>query len=172
MSVQELSTLHKRYIDISDRFKSSWTFHQFLQGLQKLSGGGELAQYATEFQAVYGLLKEVSQHLTTTTTDRVRNELEMVDRRLQDLNRWLLGEDTKVSPGQLRMFFQRVRNYNDSIVLQLVKFYLYLRPAVDWGQDHHDKLDFLITKVSEQAQGPQGPWQLVERSKARQVFNG
>ncbi len=172
MSVQELSALHKRYIDISDRFKSSWTYHQFLQGLQKLSGEAELAQYATEFQAVYGLLKEVSQHLTASSTERVRNELEMVDRRLQDLNRWLLQEDSKVAPSQLRMFFQRVRNYNESILLQLVKFYLYMRPALDWGQEHHDKLDFLVTKLSEEAQGPQGPWVLQEHSKAKQIYAG
>jgi hypothetical protein len=172
MSVQEISALHKRYIDTSDRFKSSWTFHQFLQGLHKLAGSGELGQYATEFQAVYGLLKEVSQHLTAASTDRVRNELEMVDRRLLDLNRWLLQEDAKIVPSQLRMFFQRVRNYNESILVQLVKFYLYLRPGVDWGQDHHDKLDFLVTKLSEEAQGPQGPWVLIERSKARQIYNG
>ena len=171
MSVQELSALHKRYVDVSDRFKSSWTFHQFLQGLHKLMGGGELAQYSTEFQAVYGLLKEVSQHLTASSTDRVRNELEMVDRRLLDLNRWLVAEDTKVSPSQLRVFFQRVRNYNEGILVQLVKFYLYLRPNLDWNQDHHDKIDFLITKVSEESQGPQGPWSLQERSKVKQVFN-
>lgn len=172
MSVQELSALHKRYIDVSDRFKSSWTYHQFLQGLQKLSGDGELGQYATEFQAVYGLLKEVSQHLTAASVERVRGELEMVDRRLQDLNRWLIQEDAKVVPSQLRMFFQRVRNYNESILVQLVKFYLYLRPGVDWGQEHHDKLDFLITKLSEEAQTPQGPWVLQDHTKARQIFNG
>ncbi|HXT52703.1 MAG TPA: hypothetical protein VN811_16810, partial [Thermoanaerobaculia bacterium] len=158
MSVQELSALHKRYVDVSDRFKSSWTYHQFLQGLHKLTGEGELGQYATEFQAVYGLLKEVSQHLTAASTDRVRNELEMVERRLQDLNRWLLQEDGKVVPSQLRMFFQRVRNYNDGILVQLVKFYLYVRPNAEWGQELHDKLDFLITKLSEEAPGPQGPW--------------
>jgi hypothetical protein len=172
MSVQELSALHKRYIDVSDRFKSSWTYHQFLQGLNKLAGEGELAQYATEFQAVYGLLKEVSSHLNATGTDRVRNELEMVERRLSDLNRWLLQEDAKVAPSQLRMFFQRVRNYNEGILVQLVKFYLYLRPGADWGQEHHDKLDFLVTKLSEEAQGPHGPWVLQERSKVKQVYNG
>ena len=170
MSVPELSALHKRYVDVSDRFKSSWTFHQFLQGLHKLMGGSELAQYATEFQAVYGLLKEVSSHLTASSTERVRNELEMVDRRLLDLNRWLVGEDTKVSPSQLRVFFQRVRNYNESILVQLVKFYLYLRPSLEWSQDHHDKIDFLITKVSEESQSPNGPWSLQERSKVRLTF--
>jgi hypothetical protein len=170
MTVQELSALHRRYIDVSDRFKSSWTFHQFLQGLHKLMSGGELAQYATEFQAVYGLLKEVSQHLTATSTDRVRNELEMVERRLVDLDRWLLQEDTKVSPSQLRVFFQRVRNYNEGILVQLIKFYLYLLASQQWTQDHHDKLDFLITKVSEEAQGPHGPWGLQERSKIRQIY--
>jgi hypothetical protein len=172
MTVQELSALHRRYIDVSDRFKSSWTFHQFLQGLHKLMSGGELAQYATEFQAVYGLLKEVSQHLTATSTERVRNELEMVERRLNDLNRWLLQEDIKVTPGQLRVFFQRVRNYNEGILVQLAKFYAYLRPTLEWTQDHHDKLDFLITKVAEEAQGPQGPWMLQERSKVKQVLGG
>ena len=171
MSVQDLSVLHKRYVDISDRFKSAWTFHQFLQGLYKLMGGNELGQYATEFQAVYGLLKEVSQHLTASSTERVRNELEMVDRRLLDLNRWLVQEDTKVSPSQLRVFFQRVRNYNEGILVQLVKFYLYLRPILEWTQDHHDKIDFLITKLSEESQGPQGPWSLRERSKIKQTFN-
>jgi hypothetical protein len=171
MTVQELSALHRRYIDVSDRFKSSWTFHQFLQGLHKLMSGGELAQYATEFQAVYGLLKEVSQHLTATSTERVRNELEMVERRLGDLDRWLLQEDTKVSPSQLRVFFQRVRNYNEGILVQLVKFYLYLLASVQWSQDHHDKLDFLVTKVSEESQGPHGPWGLQERSKVRQIYN-
>jgi hypothetical protein len=172
MTVQELSALHRRYIDVSDRFKSSWTFHQFLQGLHKLMSGGELAQYATEFQAVYGLLKEVSQHLTATSTERVRNELEMVERRLNDLNRWLLQEDIKVTPGQLRVFFQRVRNYNEGILVQLAKFYAYLRPTLEWTQDHHDKLDFLITKIAEEAQGPQGPWVLQERSKVKQVLSG
>ena len=172
MTVQELSALHRRYIEVSDRFKSSWTFHQFLQGLQKLMTGGELPQYSTEFQAVYGLLKEVSQHLTATSTDRVRNELEMVERRLGELNRWLLQEDTKVSPSQLRVFFQRVRNYNESILLQLVKFYLYVLASQQWSQDHQDKLDFLVTKVAEESQGPQGPWMVQERGKLRPIFTG
>jgi hypothetical protein len=172
MTVQELSALHRRYIDVSDRFKSSWTFHQFLQGLHKLMSGGELGQYSTEFQAVYGLLKEVSQHLTATSTDRVRNELEMVERRLGDLDRWLLQEDTKVSPSQLRLFFQRVRNYNEGILVQLIKFYLYVLASQQWLQDHQDKLDFLITKMSEESQGPQGPWAVQERGKLRAIFNG
>ena len=172
MTVQELSALHRRYIEVSDRFKSSWTFHQFLQGLQKLTTGGELAAYSTEFQAVYGLLKEVSQDLTATSTERVRNELEMVERRLGDLNRWLLQEDTKVPPSQLRVFFQRVRNYNEGILVQLVKFYLYVLASQPWTQDHHDKLDFLITKVAEESQGPQGPWVVQDRGKLRPILNG
>jgi hypothetical protein len=172
MTVEELSALHRRYIDVSDRFKSAWTFHQFLQGLQKLTTGGELAQYATEFQAVYGLLKEVSQHLTATSTERVRNELEMVERRLGDLNRWLLGEDTKIPPSQLRVFFQRVRNYNEGILVQLIKFYLYVLASQPWLQDHQDKLDFLVTKVAEEAQGPQGPWVVQEPGKLRTILQG
>jgi hypothetical protein len=36
MSVEELSTLHRRYVDLSDRFRSLWAFHQFLASLRKI----------------------------------------------------------------------------------------------------------------------------------------
>ena len=170
MTVEELSSLHQRYVELSNRFKSAWTFHQFLQGLHKLLMDGELVQYSAEFQTVYGLLKEVSQNLNASSVERVRNELEMVERRLQELNRWLLQEDTRVSPSLLRLFFQKVRNFNENIVLQLVKFYLFAYYGIEWTQDHNDKVDFLLTRVSEEAQGPQGPWVLRSRSQTRQTF--
>jgi hypothetical protein len=170
MSVQELSTLHQRYVDLSNRFKSAWTFHQFLQGLHKLLMDGDLVQHSAEFQATYGLLKEVSQKISAATTDRARGEMDMVERRLQELTRWLVQEDTKLSPSLLRLFFQRVRNYNESIVVQLVRFYLFSRPLLEWSQDHNDKVDFLVTKLAEEAQGPQGPWILRSRSQTRQTL--
>lgn len=169
MSVQELKQLHDRYVDLSNRFKASWTFHQFLQGLHKLLMDGEFGHSSADFQAVYGLLKEVSENLNSSAVDRVRSELDMAARRLQELNRLLLEEDSKVSPSVLRLFFQRVRNYNDSIVLQLVKFFLYSHPAVDWTQDHNDKVDFLVTKVAEEAQGPDGPWVLRSRGQMKEI---
>ena len=169
MSVQELKQLHDRYVDLSNRFKASWTFHQFLQGLHKLLMDGEFGHSSADFQAVYGLLKEVSENLGSASADRVRSELEMAERRLQELNRLLLQEDTKVSPSLLRLFFQRVRNYNDSIVLQLVKFFVYARPLLDWTQDHNDKVDFLITKVAEESQGPNGPWVLRSRGQMKEI---
>lgn len=170
MSVEELNSLHQRYIDLSAKFKSAWTFHQFLQGLHKLLMDGEFSQSSADFQAVYGLLKEVSQNLNSSDTVRVRSELEMAERRLMELNRLLLEEDSKVSPSLLRLFFQRVKNYNDSIIVQLVKFYLYGYRTMSWSQDHNDKIDFLITKVAEEAQGPQGPWILRSKSQMRQIF--
>ena len=170
MSVEELNNLHQRYIDLSARFKSAWTFHQFLQGLHKLLLDGEFSQSSADFQAVYGLLKEVSQNLNASEIDRVRSELEMAERRLMELNRLLMQEDSRVSPSLLRLFFQRVKNYNDSIIIQLVKFYLYGYRTMSWTQDHNDKIDFLITKVAEEAQGPQGPWVLRSRSQMKQIF--
>lgn len=170
MSVEELTSLHQRYIDLSAKFKSAWTFHQFLQGLHKLLMDGEFSQSSADFQAVYGLLKEVSQNLNASETDRVRSELEMAERRLMELTRLLMQEDSKVSPSLLRLFFQRVKNYNDSIIVQLVKFYLYGYRTMSWSQDHNDKIDFLITKVAEEAQGPQGPWILRSKSQMRQIF--
>lgn len=169
MSVNELKQLHERYVDLSNRFKSSWTFHQFLQGLHKLLMDGEFGHSSADFQAVYGLLKEVSQNLDAASTDRVQSGLDMAARRLQGLNRLLLEEDSRVSPSLLRLFFQRVRNYNDSIVLQLVKFFLYAHPSIEWTQDHNDKVDFLVTKVAEESQGPDGPWVLRSRGQMREI---
>lgn len=169
MSVQEVKQLHDRYVDLSNRFKASWTFHQFLQGLHKLLMDGEFGQSSADFQAVYGLLKEVSQNLNSSAVERVKSELDMAERRLQGLNRLLLQEDSKVHPSLLRLFFQRVRNYNDSIVLQLVKFFLYAHPSLDWTQDYNDKVDFLVTKVAEEAQGPNGPWVLRSRGQMKEI---
>ena len=35
MSVTEIGLLHARYVRLSDRFKSIWTYHQFASGLFK-----------------------------------------------------------------------------------------------------------------------------------------
>lgn len=165
MSVQELSLLHRRYIDLSDRFKAAWTFHQFLQGIHKVFSEAQVGRDTIDFQTVYASLKSVSQNLNASATTQLRGQLDRVEGELRRKIDRLLEEDNRVSPGLLRQFFQRVGSYNDKILLQLLKFFVYNGGTEDWDHDRVDKVDFLLTKLSEQVlQLERDP---IERSETR-----
>jgi hypothetical protein len=150
MSVQELNRVHRRYIRVSNFFKSGWTFHQFIQGLHKVFSDLEIPQYPADFQSVYGDLKEISQHLSESTTGAVIGQLDQVEKRLAPMVQAMLATDDEISPALLRQFFQRVKNYDDNILSQLVRFYLYAKNGSTWNLDRLDKADFLSTKLAEE----------------------
>ncbi len=150
MSVQELNRVHRRYIRVSNYFKSAWTFHQFIQGLHKVFSDLQTPHYPADFQSIYGDLKEISQNLSETTTEAANTKLDEVEQKLAPMVQALLSVDEQVSPGLLRLFFQRVKNYDDNILTQLVKFYLYSKDGDDWNFDRLDKADFLSTKLAEE----------------------
>ena len=120
-TVQELSALHRRYADVSHRFRAGWTFHQFLQSINKSLLQRMEDPYSADFQDLYAGLKEISQSLHASESDRIRNRLEGIERRLADLMEALDAEDTRVTPDLLRQFFRRVRSYDEKILTQLVK---------------------------------------------------
>lgn len=156
MSVEELATLHRRYVELSDRFRAIWAFHQFLASLRKILFDGEQPQYPVDFQQVYSELKEVSQHLTATGGDMVRDLLEQVERKLEQLVWALVAEDSRVDPSSLRQFFLRVRNTDGKILTQLVKFYLYSYQGAGWAAERLDKVDFLLTRIAGDGRGAEG----------------
>jgi len=84
-TVQELTLLHRRYADVSHRFRSGWTFHQFIQSLGKTLLQRVEDRHSTEFQELYTGLKEVSQSLNASEGERVRGRIEAIDHRLTDL---------------------------------------------------------------------------------------
>jgi hypothetical protein len=147
-TVQELSVLHRRYADISHRFRAAWTFHQFLQSLGK-SVLGQSPDHANDFQALYADLKEVSQSLNASETERLRVRLDQLDRRLGELIWTLEEEDSRVDPHALRQFFRRIKSYDEKILTQLVKFYVYAQHGESWLPARLDKIDFLLTRLSE-----------------------
>ena len=151
MAQHGLSEVHNRYIRLSSFFKSAWTFHQFLQGMQKVFENLGPTGYSGDFQTVYADLKKVSQNLSETTADRAAQQLDRVEQRLEPLVKELLQTDGNVPAGDLRRFFQRVKNYDDNILTQLVKFYLYAKkPGDKWDPQRLDKADFLCTKLAEE----------------------
>lgn len=172
MSVQELSVLHRRYVELSDRFRAAWTFHQFLQGLQKIALDETVvstSRYPTDFQGVYGALKEISNSLNASATGRLRGQLDAVARMLVAITTSLLEEDSRISPSLLRQFFQRVKGYDDKILVQLVKFYVFAQGGAPWQNDRLDKTDFLLTRLAEAGTAATG---VRDRNRLREVVQG
>lgn len=172
-SVQDLSVLHRRYSDLSHRFRAGWTFHQFLQSLGKsiLQQQAE-PDYSTDFQSLYSGLKEVSQSLNASESERIRGRLEAIDRRLTELMAALDEEDNRVSPDLLRQFFRRVKTYDGKILTQLLKFYLYVQRGGAWTPDRLDKVDFLLARMSEQEDERTGEVVLADPPRLGEIFDG
>jgi hypothetical protein len=171
-TVQELGILHRRYADTSHRFRAAWTFHQFLQSLGKTLLQHVEDPYSTEFQNLYTGLKEISQNLNASETERIRYRLEAIDQRLSELIGALDAEDSKVTPDVLRQFFRRVKNYDEKILSQLVKFYLYAQRNGSWPADRLDKVDFLLARLSEEMDDRTGELVLRGHLRLNEIFQG
>ena len=172
MSAQDLNRIHRRYVVVSSAFKSAWTFHQFVQGLRKVFPAIPATDYPADFQSIYSELKLVSENLSETSVDIAARQLEQVESRLIPVVEALLSVDERISPGQLRQFFQRVKNFDSNILTQLVRFYLHAKGEEDWQLDRLDKADFLSTKVAEEYNDSRGAYVLCDRTKLRELAQG
>ncbi len=148
MTVQELNSQHRRYIELSDRFRAAWAFHQFVASLNKVLLHAGEPRYPVDFQEVYSSLRELSSQLTATHTREVKERLDEIEHQLQLLTEVLTAEDSKVSPASLRQFFARVKNTNIKVLGQLAKFYLYSFRETEWSPDRVDKMDFLLSRIA------------------------
>lgn len=170
MSVEELSALHRRYVDLSHRFRANWVFHQFLQSLRKVFDGDVIPNHADAFQDLYARLKQVSQNLTSGQVERTEREIEAVDGELGELASALMEQDSKVPPEELRQFFHRFPRYDEKILVQLSRFLVYAAKRDTWTDDRVDKLDFLLTRAAQRKiEGPDR-YILVESQEIRETF--
>ena len=172
MTVHDLSAQHRRYVDLAGRFKAGWTFHQFLQGLQKFFVEAEIPRYPSDFQEIHAALKMVAENLTGPESSQVAQELDRASRLLAQMFALLAAADARVSPPLLRQFFERVRNYDDQILAQMVRFYLLLAREEGLSGNRLDKVDFLVTKLSEEVDPVSGSVLMRERARLREIFTG
>ena len=171
-TVQELSVLHRRYADLSHRFRAGWTFHQFLQSLGKSLLQRLEDSHSAEFQELYAALKEISQSLHSAEGDRIRGRLDAIDRRLTERMAALDEEDTKLAPDLMRQFFRRIKTYDDKILTQLVKFYIYVQRGGPWPPDRLDKTDFLLARLSEHEDDRTGDVTLSDTPRLTEIYQG
>ncbi|HLX11153.1 MAG TPA: hypothetical protein VKY89_25115 [Thermoanaerobaculia bacterium] len=171
-TVQELGALHRRYADTSHRFRAAWTFHQFLQSLGKGNQAKIADAHSLDFQNLYAELKEISQNLNTAESDPLQVRLEGIDHRLGELIADLDEQDTRIAPYYLRQFFRRVKTYDEKIITQLVKFYLYAQQGEIWPTERLDKVDFLLARLSEEEDDRTGEPRLRDHRRLGEIFHG
>lgn len=172
MSAQDLPSLHRQYVALGGRFKAAWTFHQFLQGLQKFFPSVGIPAYPTELPEIHLALKRASEQLTSNRADEVAAELERASHQLQQTVAILAAADVRVAPPLLRQFFERVKSYDDQILAQMVRFYLGLAVEEGLAGDRLDKVDFLLTKLAEEVDPVSGSVGLRAPSRLRPIFEG
>ncbi|MFI5166628.1 MAG: hypothetical protein ACHQQS_08420 [Thermoanaerobaculales bacterium] len=145
MSVTTLHELNQRYVRLTDRCRSQWTFYQFLQGVFK-----HLREAACplvlDFPALFNELRDLGAGLGHAETSRTEKTLSQLTTRLDGQARQLLDVDEQVPPSMLRRFFDRLRNQDEKVLLAIIKVYLDAAPN---DEDIFDKLDILFTRLAE-----------------------
>ncbi|HWS71130.1 MAG TPA: hypothetical protein VN605_03405 [Thermoanaerobaculia bacterium] len=154
MSVTEIGALHGRYVRLSDRFKSIWTYHQFAAGTYKNLLEAPLP-YTIDFQGIYDGIKHISGMLNSSQTNEAGNALTIHDRTLDRATATILKADDRISASILRRFFEKLKRQDESIIHFLIKFYLY---ADTVEGDRRDKLDFLFTRIGEDYMANRGEY--------------
>ncbi len=172
MSVQELKALHHRYVDLSDRFRAVWAFHQFISSVEKIFMPEVPPRSSADFQDAYARIKNLSQNLNASEVGKIQGELDIAASHLDQLMVRQLEEDNKVPPHFLRQFFQRVKNYDEKILTQLVKFYLYSSEGAAWEPERLDKVDFLLTRLGEDLGDASDSIKLRDLRHLREILRG
>ncbi len=168
MSVEEIGNLHQTYIRLSDRFKSMWTFHQYLQGVHKALLG-ELPKSPTDFQKLYEKVRDVSTLLASSDSARVAVVIEKIQLELAQVSFELATIDRALSPSMLRRFFERVKTQDEKILYNLIKFYIY---GGDSSPETLDKLDFLFTRMAERYDAVSAAFEMRQRGELIRLLEG
>jgi len=145
MSTASLHELNQRYVRLTDRCRSQWTFYQFLQGIYKHLRD-QPCPITLDFQALFAQLRELGQDLGSAQTARIEKLIEQIGVRLDEQIRALAQVDAGIPPSLLRRFFDRLRNQDEKILLAIIKFYL---DGSELSEDVVDKIDILLTRLAE-----------------------
>ena len=145
MSVTTLHELNQRYVRLTDRCRSQWTFYQFLQGVFKHLRD-EACPITLDFPALFNELRELGAGLGHPETARIDKALSQLSSRLDTQARKLVEVDVQIPPSLLRRFFDSLRNQDEKVILAVIKFYLDTPPT---NEDAFDKLDILFTRLAE-----------------------
>jgi hypothetical protein len=154
MSVTEIGLLHARYVRLSDRFKSIWTYHQFASGVFK-NILHESLPYNIDFQKIYDRIKSVSGLLNAAQVQEAGAAITLGETALDRTTTQLLRADDQILASTLRRFFEKLKRQDETIIQFLIKFYLYSDATEG---ERRDKIDFLFTRIGEDFMAQRGEY--------------
>ena len=133
-----------RYTSLSDRFRSLWTFYQFLGGVFKNQSDGPIS-YTYDFQSLYRRMEETIPKVGADD-EAAERELNRLERELDRIQRELARIEHTFPPSTLRRYFDHIKRQDEKVLCALLKFYLW---SQHFEQDTLDKLDMLFTRLAE-----------------------
>ncbi len=134
-----------RYTGLSDRFRSLWTFYQFLNGVLKHLGEGPMP-YSYDFQSLHRQMQELIHKIGIEADSGPSPELDQVERELDRIHRELARIEGGYPPSVMRKFFDHIKRQDEKVLSAILKFYLLFK---HFEQDTLDKLDILFTRLAE-----------------------
>jgi hypothetical protein len=137
-----------RYTTLSDRFRSLWTFYQFLGGVLKHLDEGPIP-YSYDFRGLHQRLKDLVHSVGVENVVDVTPELDQLERELDRIHRDLYRIESQFAPSTMRKFFDHIKRQDEKVLCALLKFYLL---SSHFDQDTLDKLDILFTRLAEEKQ--------------------
>ena len=151
----DLKRLQHAYTRLSEKFKTLWTFHQYLQGVHKNHFGEDLAA-PVAFPPLYEQIKKVKETKASGDAEDVLDSIARLDAKLDVAHATLLEDDRRLPTHAVRHFFEKVKTEDEKLLLSLLKFYFYTR---ELGPDELDKVDLLFTRIGTH-RGRDGTWEL------------
>jgi hypothetical protein len=145
MQAPKAHSMSVRYTTLSDRFRSLWTFYQFLGGVLKHLDEGPMP-YTYDFQGLHERLKEIVHKIGVESTVDATPELDQAERELDRIHRELTRIECQFPPSVMRKFFDHIKRQDEKVLCALLKFYLL---SSHFEQDTLDKLDILFTRLAE-----------------------
>jgi hypothetical protein len=145
MNAVGLPELNQRYVRLTDRCRSQWTFYQLLLGIFKHLRQ-EPCPIEIDFQKLFSDLRDLGATLGHPQTGRTEKVLFQIGVKLDAQGRRLREVDSSIPPSLVRRFFDRLRQKDERVLLAIIKFYLE-GDLVD--VDVLDKLDILLTRLAE-----------------------
>jgi len=145
MTAIGLQELNQRYVRLTDRSRSQWTFYQYLQGLFKHLFNSQ-CPIEIDFPSLFNDLRQLGAGLGHPETARTDRTISTLNTRLDGQAHRLLVVDEQNPPSLLRRFFDKLRNQDEKVLLAIIKFYL---DSSRVSEDTLDKLDILFTRLAE-----------------------
>ncbi len=132
------------YQRLTEKFRTLWLFHQFLQGIQAVLPAGEPVSAGPAFGPLYEQIKAVKEWREKRESSELLAEIDRLHVTLDGLHATLLLGDRRVPPHVLRQFFEKTGRDEEKDLVPLLRFYFY---AKQLSPDDLDKIDFLLTRV-------------------------